>query len=63
MAEYRVRWTNDLDASCPQEAADAALAIMRRFDSSATVFAVWPPVGLETWDVRPDGSVRFDQDE
>lgn len=36
--EYRVTWTIELDAKNAQDAAEQALAIQRRPDSSATFF-------------------------
>ncbi len=40
MPDYRVTWEIDITADNPRDAAAAALAIMQRKDSQATVFAV-----------------------
>lgn len=40
MAEYRVKWEVDVDASSPEQAARKALAMQRNPESIATVFEV-----------------------
>ena len=42
MRTFRVTWTIDVEAGTPHEAAEHALAIQRRADSTATVFDVLP---------------------
>lgn len=40
MKQYLVTWVIDIEANSPEEAAEAALEIQRRADSTATVFDV-----------------------
>ena len=40
MKEYRVKWTIDIYAESPENAAELALEIMRYPDSTATFFSV-----------------------
>jgi len=51
---YRVSWQIDLDADSPREAAEKALEIQRRPDSTATAFSVRDETG---------GSMEVDLDE
>jgi hypothetical protein len=44
MSSYRVTWEIDIEADTPQEAAEKALEIQRRPDSSAVVFEVKGPL-------------------
>jgi hypothetical protein len=60
-------WEIDLDAESPREAAMRALAIMRRPDSTATVFTVIDVNG-ELYNIDPmegytDGQTPDDQQE
>jgi hypothetical protein len=51
-ALYCVRWEIDVHADSPREAAEQALEIQRRRDSTATVFQVVGPDGArETIDL------------
>lgn len=53
---YCVRWEIDVQADSPREAAEQALEIQRRRDSTATVFEVVGPDGTsETVDLLIDG--------
>ncbi len=45
MPEYLIEWTIELDAESPEDAARAALAIMRDPDSQSTVFKVYDESG------------------
>lgn len=48
MPEYLIEWTIELDAESPEDAARAALAIMRDPDSQSTVFKVYDEIGVLT---------------
>lgn len=54
MTEYRVTWTIDVDAESPREAAQEALRIQRKEDSTATVFEVNCGDRVETVDLEPE---------
>jgi hypothetical protein len=41
MTTYRVVWEIDIEADCPEEAADNALKIQRDPSAEATCFDVW----------------------
>lgn len=53
MAKYLVEWSIDIEAETPREAAEQALAIQRRQNSSAVVFNVLNESGeTETIDLE-----------
>jgi hypothetical protein len=57
MMSYRVFWEIDIDADSPREAAEKALEIQRRPDSTTTAFSVRDEAG-ESMEVdldAPDG--------
>lgn len=54
-ALYRVRWEIDVYADSPRHAAQQAIDVQRRSDSTATVFEVTGPDGVsETIDLLRD---------
>jgi len=62
MMNYRVSWEIDIDADSPREAAERALEIQRRPDSTATVFTVRDETGESIEVDLGEGSYATDDD-